>query len=75
MDDLALAPRAQRETTSLEQLKHGSIFRQHLCDQRPEPACTGYPSEMTDKHPANATPLMLVDHDKGDLGLPGLDDN
>jgi hypothetical protein len=30
---------------------------------------------MADKRPANATPLILVDHDKGDLGLPGLHDN
>jgi hypothetical protein len=30
---------------------------------------------MTHQCPTDATSLILVNHDKGDLGLPGLNDN
>ena len=75
MSDLVLVPRAQLETTCLEQLQHGSVFRQYLCNQGPELRCTGNISQMTHQCPTDATPLILVHHDKGDLGLPGLQDN
>jgi len=75
MHDLGLALRAQPEPTSLEQLQHLGVFRQDLDDQRLEPGCTGNSSKMTHQCPADASPLILVDHDESDLGLPGLDDN
>ena len=75
MDDLVLAPHAQWKTTPLEQLEHGSVFRKYLCDKGPELGCTGNTREMAHQCPTDATPLILVDHDKGDLGLPRLNDN
>jgi hypothetical protein len=75
MDDLAVAPRGGLETTRLEELQHGSVFRQYLCGQGPEAGCMGNTSEMTHQYPADATPLILVDYGKCDLGLPGLHDN
>ena len=75
MDDLALAPRGGLETTRLEQLQHGGVFGQYLCGQGSETGCIGNTREMTHQCPADATPLIFVDHGKGDLGLPGLHDN
>ncbi len=54
---------------------HGSVFGQYLCDEGLKPGCTGNTREMTHQCPTDATSLIFVDHDKGDLGLPGLNDN
>jgi hypothetical protein len=75
MHDLGPALRAPLKSTSLEQLQHWGVFRQDLGDQRLESGRTGNSNKMTHQCPPDTSPLILVDYDKSDLGLLGLDDN
>ena len=75
MHDLGLALRAPLKSTSLEHLQHWGVFRQDLGDQRLESGCAGNSSKMTHQCPPDTSPLILVDYDESDLGLPRLYDN
>src|SRR5262245_32362269 len=75
MHDLRVLPAARLETELTENLPHGGVLRQDFGDQLAQTRPAGDVNEMTRQQRADPLTLIVVDYDKGDLGLAGLGDD
>src|SRR5215470_16325244 len=75
MHDLRVLPAARLEAELAENLPHSRVLGQDVGDQLPQPRPAGDVNEMTRQQRADALSLIVVDYDKGDLGLARLGDD
>ena len=75
MNDFGCALSREVKPAGLEDLQHGTVIRQNLCNQLIEPGSTGNRSKMAHERRADPLTLVLVNHSKSHLGCPRLSDN
>ena len=75
MNHLRVAPSARLEAEFAENLSHGGVFRKDFGDQFLQPGLARNDGEVAHQQRADALALIVIDDDKGDLGLAGVGDD
>src|SRR4051812_42653343 len=75
VDALGLAPCTETKPAALEHLEHRGVIGQDLCNQLFEPRVAGNDGEMVQQFCANPLPLVLVNDNESNFGLPRLHDD
>src|SRR4051794_10750086 len=75
MHNLRVTSAAGLKAELAEYLPHGGVFGQNFRDQRLQLGLARQDRKMTHQQRTNALSLVIVDDDKGDLGLAGFGDN
>src|SRR3954454_12268425 len=75
VDALGLAPCPETKPAALEHLEHRGVIGQDLCNQFFEPRGAGNDGEMVQQFCANPLPLVLVNDNESNFGLPRLHDD